>query len=123
MLVSLIDCFECLFTCLGKKSLLTEELFLYNIRYKYVKKWKNKNILHLKILKMSDKMNLTHFNTVESTLYLKNKSGKRWKRKTALEQPNFQYICHNNWQIQNVSEPYLEMFYFEDIGLCKLQLE
>ena len=40
MLVSLIDCFECLFTCLGKKSLLTEELFLYNIRCKYVKKRK-----------------------------------------------------------------------------------
>ena len=38
MLVSQIDCFECLFTCLGKKSLLTEELLLYNIRCKYVKK-------------------------------------------------------------------------------------
>ena len=68
MLVSQIDCFECLFTCLGKKSLLTEELFLYNIRCKYIKKRKNINILYLKILKKSDKMNLTRFNTLE-TLY------------------------------------------------------
>ena len=70
MLVSEIDCFECLFTCVGKKSLLTEELFLYNIRCKYVKKRRNINILYLKILKKSDKMNLTRFNTLE-TLYWK----------------------------------------------------
>ena len=36
MLVS----FECLFTCPGKKILLTEELFLYNAGRKYVKKGK-----------------------------------------------------------------------------------
>ena len=67
MLVSLIDCFEFLFTCLGKKSLLTEELFLYNIRCKYVKKGET-NILYLKILKKSYKINLTRFNTVESNI-------------------------------------------------------
>ena len=46
MLVS----FECLFTCPGKKILLTEELFLYNNGRKYVKKGKT-NILYLKMLK------------------------------------------------------------------------
>ena len=33
-------------------------------------------------------MNLTLFNTVESNIVLKNKSGKRWKIKTAVGQPN-----------------------------------
>ena len=33
-------------------------------------------------------MNLTLFNTVESNIVLKNKSGKCWKRKTSIGQPN-----------------------------------
>ena len=68
MLVSEVDCFEYRITCLGKKFLLTEELFLYNIGCKYVKKRKNINILYLKMLKKSDKMNLTRFNTVEKNI-------------------------------------------------------
>ena len=68
MLVSQIDCFECLFACLGKKSLFTEELFLYNHGCKYVKKRKNINIFYLKILKKNDKTNLTRFITVESNI-------------------------------------------------------
>ena len=65
---STINCFECLFTCPGKKFPFTEELFLYsNIECKYVKRRKSINILYLKKkLKKSDKMKLTLFNTVES---------------------------------------------------------
>ena len=51
-----------------QKILLTEELFLYNIGCKYVKKEKT-NILYLKILKKSDETNLTRFNTVESNIF------------------------------------------------------
>ena len=68
MWVSEVDCFEYLITCLGKKFLLTEELFLYNIGCKYVKKRKNINIFYLKILKKNDKTNLTRFITVESNI-------------------------------------------------------
>ena len=43
-------------------------------------KKKHKNIMHLKILKKSDKMNLTLFNTVESNIVSEKCAGKRWKR-------------------------------------------
>ena len=38
ILVSQINCFSCLLTCPGKKFPLTENLFSYNIAYKYWKK-------------------------------------------------------------------------------------
>ena len=42
ILFSYISCFECLFTCPGKRFPLTEKLFLYDIACKYSKKEHNK---------------------------------------------------------------------------------
>ena len=60
---------ECLFTCLGKKFCLQKNYFCTILDANTLKKGKT-NILYLKILKKSDKMNLTRFNTLE-TLYWK----------------------------------------------------
>ena len=67
MLILWINCFECLFTCPGKRFPLTEKLYLYNIACYTLKKKKHKYSV-FKNTKKSDKINLTLFNTVESNI-------------------------------------------------------
>ena len=83
---------------------------------------KNINILYLKILKKNDKVNLTFFNTLENNIYLKNKSGKWWK-KNRIRAAKFLVDLPQQLPDIKCFWTLLQMFYFEDIGLYKLQLE
>ena len=67
MLVSSIDCFECLFNVSVKNICLQKNYFHTILDGNKLKKEKT-NILYLRILKKSDKMNLIRFNTVESNI-------------------------------------------------------
>ena len=57
-------------------------------------------------------MNLKLFNTVEGNIVPENYSGKYWKK-------------NRNRAAKFLARlpPYIQFFYFEDIRLCKLQLE
>ena len=52
----------------GREFLVIEELFLFKIGCKFIKKRGNVNILYLKILKKSDKMKFTLFSTIKSNI-------------------------------------------------------
>ena len=65
--VSLINYFECLFKYPGNFR-LQKNYFYTILDANTLKKEKDKKENHLKILKKSDKMNLTLFNTVESNI-------------------------------------------------------
>ena len=57
-------------------------------------------------------MNLKLFNTVESNIVPENNSGKYWKKN---RNRAAKFLAH--------LLSYIQFFYFEDIRLCKLQLE
>ena len=67
MLISWINCFECLFTCPGKIFPVTAYINTILHANTLLKREKHKYSV-FKNTKKSDKMNLTPFNTVESNI-------------------------------------------------------